>query len=437
MARLAHAGDDDPALGVADLGDDLGESHPERTAERLRQGRQAGALGRDRPQGRGGGPVEIVARIHLLVKKHRAFSSSGLLFAILPMSYHTLDRLEPGPDMAASTVHRMLALLLAIMAVTVAPVEPARASPDFAGFLTGLWPDAAAAGVSRKTFDAAFAGVTPDPKVVEASSAQPEFNQTIQGYVASRVTAARIAEGQRQARRWSVWLDRAEQRYGVDRAIILAVWAMESNFGAGTGRADTIRSLASFACCTSQRPAYFRDELLAALVILEAHDIAPRAMTGSWAGAMGQTQFMPTSFLKYAVDADGDGRRDIWGSAPDAIASIARYLQLHDWARLAPWGHEVRLPAGFDFAAITAHEGAPVASWARLGLRRADGKAFDDDRARAWLLLPAGASGPAFLTLRELLGGQELQHLGRLYLVGRPSRRSDPRRRPSRRALAR
>jgi membrane-bound lytic murein transglycosylase B len=276
---------------------------------------------------------------------------------------------------------------------------PAHADTDFAEFLAALWPDAQAAGVSRATFDAAFAGITPDPKVIAAAGRQAEFNQTIAAYVAARVTPSRIAQGQRLAAQYSSLLDRLERRTGVDRGTILAVWAMESNFGADGGGADIIRTLASFACCTSQRPAYFRDELIAALKILEAHDIAPRAMKGSWAGAMGQTQFMPTNFLSFATDGDGDGKRDIWTSAPDALASIATYLQRHDRDRGARWGYEVVLPQAFDFRRITALEGKPAANWLATGLARADGKPVPNPGAKAWLLLPAGAKGPAFLTL--------------------------------------
>lgn len=289
--------------------------------------------------------------------------------------------------------------LLVVAAVLLLAATPARAA-DFAAFVAGLWPQAEKAGVSRATFDAAFAGVTPDPKVISLAGAQPEFSQTIRSYVQSRVTDARVAQGRDLARRWKPWLDRIERETGVDRAVILAIWGLESNYGSGAGNSDTIRSLATLACCTTRRPDYFRGELIAALQILEAHDIPPRAMTGSWAGALGQTQFMPSSFLKHAVDMDGDGRRDIWRSVPDVLGSIATYLDHYDWKTKQRWGYEVRLPADFDFTAITPHEGQPPAAWAKLGLTRADGQALPAD-GKAWLLLPAGARGPAFLTLEN------------------------------------
>jgi lytic murein transglycosylase len=284
--------------------------------------------------------------------------------------------------------------------VTLA-ARPAAAASDFGRFLRDLWPEAQSAGIDRATFDAAFDGIAPDPKIIALVGTQPEFNQTIWAYLSSRVTAARVKEGREQALRWKPWLDRIEAQYGVDRHSILAIWAMESNFGAGSGDADIIRSLATFACCTSRRPDYFRAELIAALQILEAHDTKPRGMTGSWAGAMGQTQFMPTSFLKYAIDADGDGKRDIWRSTPDALASIANYLRQQGWDPMARWGYEVRLPQGFDYREISRHEGAPVAAWARLGISRMDGEPLPPADRKAWLFLPAGAKGPAFLTLQN------------------------------------
>jgi membrane-bound lytic murein transglycosylase B len=290
----------------------------------------------------------------------------------------------------------------ALIAAATALLGPAAHSQTrFETFVAGLKSEARAAGVSDATFEAAFAGVSADPKVIELARAQPEFSQPIGAYVAGRVNGARIAQGRKLAATWKPWLDKIEKTYGVDRYTILAIWAMESNFGASSGGSDTIRSLATLACCTTRRPDYFRSELLAALQILEAHDTTARSMTGSWAGALGQTQFMPSSFLKYGADADGDGRRDIWRSAPDALASIANYLASHGWVRMAPWGFEVALPRDFAFDKITAHEGKPVSAWVRLGVARADGAPFPNDAAKAWLLLPAGADGPAFLTLEN------------------------------------
>ena len=295
----------------------------------------------------------------------------------------------------------MPALARAILFVLLAALPcPAHAADAFTGFVAALRPDALAAGVSAATFDAAFAGLTADPKVIAAAKVQPEFRQTIHIYVDGRVTPARVAQGRALAEQWRPWLDKIEKKYGVDRYVVLAIWGLETNYGPASGNSDIVRSLATLACCTTRRPELFRTELIAALQILEAHDISPRAMTGSWAGALGQTQFMPSSFLKYAVDMDGDGHRDIWRSAPDALASIADYLQQHDWEAMKRWGYEVRLPEKFDFTAITAHEGQPVAAWEKLGIVAASGKPIPE-RGAAWLFLPAGAKGPAFLTLQN------------------------------------
>jgi membrane-bound lytic murein transglycosylase B len=287
------------------------------------------------------------------------------------------------------------------MALALLSAPAAFAAQPFALFVEGLWPAARSAGVSRGTFDAAFKDVAPDPRVIGLARAQPEFNQAIWSYVNGRVGEARVRQGRQAADRYETALKRIETTYGVDRYTILAIWAMESNFGTSAGSSDIIRSLATLACCTARRPDYFRDELIAALQILEAHDIEPRSMTGSWAGAMGQTQFMPSSFLRYAADADRDGRRDIWRSAPDALASIANYLSQHGWEARAPWGYEVRLPRDFDYRSISRLDGAPASEWAKLGLERAGGGALPGGAAKGWLFLPAGARGPAFLTFQN------------------------------------
>lgn len=293
---------------------------------------------------------------------------------------------------------RIIRTFLTILALaTVA--TPARAD-DYLNFVTALWPRAEAAGVSRETFDAAFAGLGVDPKVVSLAGTQPEFNQTIHAYIDGRLTANRIAQGKAMAQRWKSWLDKAETTYGVDRYVILAIWSLESNYGTSPGNSDIIRSLTTLACCTQKRPELFRDELIAALKILQEHDITPRGMTGSWAGALGQVQFMPSSFLKFAVDMDGDGKRDIWDEEPDVIGSIANYLKLHDWDAGKRWGYEVRLSPKFDFTAINAHDGGPASAWAKLGVARVDGKPLPG-KDKAWLFLPAGAKGPAFLTFQN------------------------------------
>src|SRR5829696_5715982 len=222
-------------------------------------------------------------------------------------------------------------------------------SPEFARHLESLWPKAQARGVSRATFDLAFQGVTPDPKVAVVGRAQSEFAQPISDYLDGAVSGVRIRRGGELARKWAATLDAVEAFYGVPRSVVLAAWGMESNFGGYTGKNSVIRALATLAF-SRQRAGYFERELIAALEMIEKDHIRPAEMLGSWAGAMGQTQFMPSSFLAYAADGDGDGRRDIWASVPDALASIANFLKEHGWKPGLPWGFEVVLPEGFDYA---------------------------------------------------------------------------------------
>lgn len=272
----------------------------------------------------------------------------------------------------------------------ISPVVAGQAE-DFARFLQGLWPEAKALGISRQTFDSAFAGVVPSDKIIAQSRKQSEFTRPIWDYLDGVTAPARVNRGAAMARQWADTLARSERQYGVSRQAMLGIWGMESNFGSFTGSTYVVQSLASLAF-SGQRRDYFRKELLAALRILQEDHISRDMMLGSWAGAMGQTQFMPSSFEKYAVDAEGDGVANIWTSVPDALASIANYLHLNGWDKALPWGFEVVLPQGFDFKT---HRAA-FADWSRLGLRRADGQALPRS-GEAQLLILAGASGPVFL----------------------------------------
>ena len=282
-------------------------------------------------------------------------------------------------------------LALIIVAAAMAAPHRAGASPSFQAFVEGLWPEAQARGVSRATFDTAFRGVAPDPKIAALTRKQSEFSRPIWHYIAGSTAPGTIAKGQAAARQWAPVLARVERSYGVPASLVLALWGLESGYGASTGGVDTIRALATLASIR-HRGDVFRQELLAALQILEQDHIARDAMLGSWAGAMGQTQFMPSSYLKFAVDGDGDGRRDIWTSVPDALASTANFMQQKGWDPSLPWGFEVTLPEGFDWRTVSA--GFP--QWASLGVRRADGRAMPT-RGEGALFLPAGAKGPALL----------------------------------------
>lgn len=268
----------------------------------------------------------------------------------------------------------------------------ARTESRFFDFVEALRPDATARGVSRATFDAAFRTVTaPDADVLGRTRRQSEFARPVWDYLVGVVSTARIARGRAQAARLSATLTAIEARTGVPRWIVLAFWGVESDFGASAGTVPTIRALATLAQARF-RGALFRDELLAALTILERGDVTPERMLGSWAGAMGQVQFLPSSFLAHAVDFDGDGHRDIWNSDADALASIAFYLKNLGWNPAQSWGYEVALPPGFD---LTRYHGE-LADFTRRGVKRTDGAALPAS-GNGSLFLPGGLGGPVFL----------------------------------------
>jgi lytic murein transglycosylase len=305
-------------------------------------------------------------------------------------------RRRKGPRTSLAALYRVSTIFAAAMAIpasaeSFAPKSP----PEFEQFVSDLWPLAETRGISRKTFDAAFKGVTFDSRVIARTSTQAEFVMPIWQYLAGSVSRARIDRGRAKRDAERIWLAKAESEYGVDEAIVMGVWGMETEFGAFEGSDYVIRSLASLAYIRYQGE-YCRDELASALSILQEGAIAPREMVGSWAGAMGQTQFMPSSFLAYAVDFDGGGRRDIWTNSADAIGSIANYLAKRGWKKGLPWGFEVRLPAGFKLAREDSSSHAPFAAFASRGVSRADGLAMPSE-GEAQLLLPAGLAGPIFL----------------------------------------
>ena len=287
----------------------------------------------------------------------------------------------------------ILGLSLAVGPGGAAPAAHAQEASQaaFGRFVQGLWPAAKARGVSRGTFDRAFQGVEPDPKIIALTRKQSEFVRPIWDYINGAISAQRLERGRQMAAEWSKTLASLEQAYGVPRSVVLGVWGMETNFGSFTGSVDVVRALATLAY-TGYRGEFFQDELLAALQILEENPVDRATMRGSWAGAMGQTQFMPTSYLKFAVDGNRDGVRDIWTSVPDALASTANYLRQHGWKPGLPWGFEVKLPQGFDYRNLKQN----FARWQALGLSRVDGRAMPR-AGEATLFLPGGAGGPAFL----------------------------------------
>jgi membrane-bound lytic murein transglycosylase B len=274
------------------------------------------------------------------------------------------------------------------------PVKSAQSTQGFAQFIANLWPDAQSAGVSRATFDDAFRGVTPDSSIIKLTKGQAEFNKPVWEYLNSATSTGRIRIGAAKANEWADTLGTVERRYGVDRKVILAIWGMETGYGANTGGIYVIRALATLAHA-KYRDNFFRDELLVALKILEEGHVERSNMKGSWAGAMGHTQFMPSSFMKYAVDFNGGGAKDIWTSEQDALASTANYMKSFGWKQGLVWGLEVELPQGFDFKLADRKVKRSFAQWTSLGLKPSQDRNMPTGEAA--LYLPAGAKGAAFL----------------------------------------
>ncbi len=290
--------------------------------------------------------------------------------------------------------------------VVTLPTPNTDASPEiqplqtFAQWQAGFRQQALQAGITPATFDRAFIGITPDMDVIKADRSQPEFTRPVWEYLEGALSPLRVRNGKKLLDQHAILLSQLEQRYGVDRSVLVSVWGMESNFGQFQGSKSVIRSLATLAY-EGRRPAFAQAQLIAALQILQTGDIQPEAMLGSWAGAMGQTQFIPTTYNTHAVDFDGDGRRDIWKSSADALASTAHYLQSSGWKRGEPWGFEVQVPGSFDYWLADGSLRKSVAEWQQLGVTLPAGARAPagTEQLSAALLLPAGARGPAFLVL--------------------------------------
>jgi membrane-bound lytic murein transglycosylase B len=266
---------------------------------------------------------------------------------------------------------------------------------DFARWVAALGTTARAAGIDEATLHVAFDDVHYLPRVIELDRAQPEFTRAVWDYLDSAVSPQRVAQGRDKLAQFRAEADTAAARYGVPPSIVVAIWGIESNYGGNYGDIPTIDALATLGF-EGRREDWARSQLLAALKILQNGDIDRAHMVGSWAGAMGQTQFLPSVFLGYAVDADKDGRRDIWGSMADVMASTANFLSRSGWQAGQPWGTEVRLPPGFDVGRADADVRQSSAQWAAEGVRTVDGAPLPE-WADGAILLPAGARGPAFL----------------------------------------
>jgi peptidoglycan lytic transglycosylase B len=272
------------------------------------------------------------------------------------------------------------------------------AAASFGDCLEHLWPEAARHGVKRGNFERLTAGLTPDLSIMDKLDAQPEFTKAPWDYLDLLVSDQRVERGRALLAEYAPAFAAVERSYGVDRSILAAFWGVESNFGTLGGHRSVLRSTATLACVGRRRD-YFRDEFVATLLILQRGDVASARLIGSWAGAFGPTQFMPTSFLRYAVDFDHDGRRDVVDSIPDMLASTANNLRRDGWVPGQSWGYEVIVPQRFDYLLSGLSRRMRIRQWERLGIRRANGAAFPRASEEASVLLPAGARGPAFLVL--------------------------------------
>lgn len=294
-------------------------------------------------------------------------------------------------------------VIIAVLSLTLG--SAAHANTAYNNWVAAFKPRALSAGVSSALYDQSFRGLTPDPAILKASKNQAEFVKAIWQYLDAAVSKTRIKNGLNGKTALASDLAIMEEKWGVDRHVLIAIWGLESSYGQILDNPkivkNVIRSLSTLAFKGGKRAKFWDRELIAALKILQNGDTTPDKMTGSWAGAMGHTQFIPTTYLAHAVDYDGDGRRNIWGSRQDALASAANYLAVSGWERGKGWGYEVRLPSKFNYALADGKTRKTLASWSKLGIVRMNGNGFPrpDDSAR--LFLPGGAEGPAFLLLKN------------------------------------
>ncbi len=296
-------------------------------------------------------------------------------------------------------MHRRQFIAASLSTLSLAPMAAAQES-GFQNWIARFRGRARAAGITERTFNAAFADVRYLPDSIERDRNQAEFVRPLADYMATAVSDTRVSNGREMVRRYANVLAQIEARFDVEPHVVVAVWGMESNYGQRRGDTPLISTLATLAY-DGRRGRFFEEQLIAALGILQNGDVAPRNMTGSWAGAMGHTQFIPTSYEAYAVDFTGDGRRDIWSDDPsDALASTAAYFRRFGWRKGQPWGVEVRLPRGFDFGQTGRSVTRSPADWARAGVVGTNGQPVPN-YGDATLSTPTGAGGPAFLLFRN------------------------------------
>jgi len=284
---------------------------------------------------------------------------------------------------------RLFTCLGAVICFLITGLDPVAA--DTEAFKKEIWQQASQKGISRQVFDRSLQDFQPDPKVIRHTQKQSEFVRPVWSYLDDALAQSRLQRGRRLAAEWHKTLVSIEKRYGIPRSAVLGIWGMESNFGSYTGKIPTINALATLAY-KRYRGDFFTSQLIEALLMVEKDRLEPAMMVGSWAGAMGQVQFMPSSYRKYAVDYDKDGIKNIWSSIPDALASAANYLKQHQWNSQLPWGFEVFTPEGFDFR----YEQLSFQDWYKHGIRKMDGREMPK-KGMARIFAPAGRSGPVFL----------------------------------------
>jgi membrane-bound lytic murein transglycosylase B len=275
-----------------------------------------------------------------------------------------------------------------------------QAAANFDNCVAAMWPEAARRNITQDNFQRFTAGLQPDLRIMDLMDSQPEFTKSIWDYLDILVNDNRLAKGREILTKYKAQFDATEKAYGVDRYTIAAIWGIESNYSTQMGDRSVLNSTATLACI-GRRQAYFRDEFLSALEILNHGDLKLEQMRGSWAGAFGPTQFMPTAFKRYAVDADGDGRRDVVDDPADLIASTANNLKKDGWQTGQSWGYEVVVPKGFNYMLADRAKTMTMTQWEQMGLTRAGGQAFPHASEKAYLLAPAGAEGPGFLMLQN------------------------------------
>ncbi len=305
-----------------------------------------------------------------------------------PAETPPVETVAPAPAPAASTSPAA--------PDTVPATPPPLPEPDFSTCIPQLQQRALVSGISQQTVNTVLAQVQYVPRVIELDRKQPEFSETFRNYLTLRVTEQRIAQGRKLLAQHRALLTKLEQQYGVPPHYLLAFWGLETNYGGFLGKMPVLDSLATLAC-DQRRSEFFTQELLAALQLVDNDVVTPAQFIGSWAGAVGNMQFMPSNYRRYAVDADGSGKPDLWRSIPDALTSAANYLNQIGWQPDRRWGREVVLPAGFDYAQATLHTRKSLQEWRALGVTLPDGKPLPAQDLQAAILVPAGHTGPAFL----------------------------------------